>query len=252
MSQYPAHRTFPSVDELIDTDDTPVDNEDQNLIPNLLLTTLLIRWGQRQDWFFGVDMAIFHPFKDQPRDPIVPDGFLALGVNRRPDASGRRSYRVWEEHQVPQFVLEMVSQNYNREYDEKMGEYARLGVRYYAVYLPSPLKYKDHEVLEVYRLEDSGYVWLPGDPVWMEEIGLGIGQAEIQLAGIQYSCLLWHSKAGEPYDPPTVELQKMAEQLHQQKQRAEQAEQQLELERQTNQQLRDYLRSLGLDPDNLN
>lgn len=227
-------------------------SEDQNLIPNLLLTTLLILWGQRQDWFFGVDMAIFHPFKDQPRDPIVPDGFLALGVKRRPDTSGRRSYRVWEEHQVPQFVLEMVSQNYNREYDEKMEEYARLGVRYYVVYLPPPLKYKDHKVLEVYRLEDSGYVRLPGDPVWMEEIGLGIGLAEIQLAGIQYSCLLWHTEAGEAYDPPTVELQKIAEQLHQQKQRAEQAEQQLQQERQTNQQLRDYLRFLGLDPDNLN
>jgi Uma2 family endonuclease len=34
-----------------------VDNELQNLIPNLLLTILAFIWQERQDWFLGVDMG---------------------------------------------------------------------------------------------------------------------------------------------------------------------------------------------------
>jgi Uma2 family endonuclease len=36
-------------------------------------------WSEQMDWFFGIDMGIYsHP--DEP--PIVPDGFLSLGVER--------------------------------------------------------------------------------------------------------------------------------------------------------------------------
>ncbi|MFN5204657.1 MAG: Uma2 family endonuclease, partial [Pseudanabaena sp.] len=50
---------LPTAEELPHSDDTPVDNELQNHIPNLLLNILLSIWGDRQDWFFGVDMAVY-------------------------------------------------------------------------------------------------------------------------------------------------------------------------------------------------
>ncbi len=250
------HQILPTIDELIHTDDTPVDNEKQNLIPNFLLSTLLILWGHRLDWYLGVDMAIFHPYKDNPKDPIVPDAFLALGVERQPDPAGRLSYRVWDEGQVPILALEMISQTYNDEFGDKQKEYARMGVRYYVVYIPPPLKRKGHEAFEVYRLEGSQYVRMPGDPVWLDEIGLGIGTGSIQLGQVTYDCLFWYDQDGNPYYPPELEVEKMARQLERLEQRwlqAEQqriqAEQQLEQEQQVNQKLRDYLRSLGLDPD---
>jgi hypothetical protein len=34
----------------------------------------------RQDWLFGVDMAIYHSAGDNPRTPVVSDGFLSLNV----------------------------------------------------------------------------------------------------------------------------------------------------------------------------
>lgn len=51
---------LPSTDELACSDDIPVDNEDQNFLPNLLLFLLNSIWASRTDWFFGVDMAIYH------------------------------------------------------------------------------------------------------------------------------------------------------------------------------------------------
>jgi Uma2 family endonuclease len=74
---------LPSTEELPCSDDTPVNNEDQNLLPNLLLFVLANLWGPRMDWYFGVDMAAYHTTGQNPWIPVVPDGFLSLGVERR-------------------------------------------------------------------------------------------------------------------------------------------------------------------------
>lgn len=68
---------LPSSAELPDSDDIAVDNEDQNLIPNVLLFLLNFIWAQRQNWFFGVDMGLYHTTGAHPRVPIVLDGFLS-------------------------------------------------------------------------------------------------------------------------------------------------------------------------------
>ena len=60
MLEYNPLHCLPSSEELPDSDDTPVDNELQNLIPNLLETILALIWSERTDWFFGVDMGIYH------------------------------------------------------------------------------------------------------------------------------------------------------------------------------------------------
>ncbi len=48
---------LPSFEELPDSEDTPVDNELQVLIPSLLQGILAVLWYERQDWFFGVNMG---------------------------------------------------------------------------------------------------------------------------------------------------------------------------------------------------
>lgn len=89
MFKYNPLACLPSAEELPDSDDTPVDNELQNLIPNLLDGVLALIWKERNDWFFGVDMGIYYD-PDQP--PLVPDGFLSLGVERIFDEDLRLSY----------------------------------------------------------------------------------------------------------------------------------------------------------------
>lgn len=175
----------------------------------------------------------------EPKEPaIVPDGFLSLGVERRKNHRGRLSYVLWEEHDVvPQLVLEVVSQTYGQEYGDKQAKYARLGVLYYVVYNPDYSRRDKHEPFEVYRLVGEGYVRQPGEPVWMLELGLGIGRRQGTYEGWTREWLYWYDQEGNQYPTP--------EQIAQQEQRrADQVKQQLE-------SLKAKLRERGLDPDNL-
>ncbi|NET24182.1 Uma2 family endonuclease [Okeania sp. SIO1I7] len=222
---------LPSSDELPDSDDKPVDHEIQILIPNLLMLILNQLWGDRYDWFFGVNMGIFHTTGSNPRVAIVPDALLSLGVPRLKNNKLRSSYVLWEENYVvPILVLEIVSKTYGGEYDEKMIDYAQLGVLYYVIYNPDYSKRDQHERFEVYRLVDGAYQRLEGNPVWMPEIGLGIGTE----VGNHYRCeqewLYWYDSQSNRFMTPE-------EEALQQRQRAEQLEQ--------------MLRSLGVDPEKL-
>lgn len=99
-----------------------------------------------------------------------------LGVPRRKRARGRLSYVLWQESVVPQWVLEVVvSQTPGGEYGDKMSKYAMMGVLYYTIYNPDYGKRDKHPPFEVYRLVNGTCVQQSGHPVWMPEIGLGIG-----------------------------------------------------------------------------
>jgi len=191
---------LPTSEELPCSDDTPVDNEDQNFLPNFLLFLLEYLWADRQDWFFGVDMGIYHTTGVSNSTPIIPDGFLSLDVVRRKGESGRTSYVVWEEDSVvPKLALEVVSKTPGGEYDEKREIYAKLGVLYYLIYNPYFWKRDRHQPFEVYRLVDGEYQLVIGEPYWLAEIGLGIGRALITTGGIQREVLTWYNQQGQRY-----------------------------------------------------
>ncbi|OCQ97029.1 hypothetical protein BCD64_15695 [Nostoc sp. MBR 210] len=238
MLEYNLPRYLPSAEELPDSDETPVDNELQELIPGLLKAILLILWSERMDWFFGVDMGIYyHP--DEP--PIVPDGFLSLGVERFYDEELRPSYVLWDENVLPTLVLEVVSPNYRKEYSDKLKEYEALGVIYYVIY-SSRRRRKPR--LEVHKLVNGKYELQSGNPVWLAEIGLGIGCERGNYSGVTREWLYWYDEEGNRYPTP-------AEQVKQAQQRAELAEQQVQQEAQRAQKLAEQLRALGIDPDTL-
>ena len=131
--KYDAKQSLPTAYDLPDSDDTPVDNELQNLIPNLLASILAMAWSDRMDWFFGVDMGVYY---DPGTPAIVPDGFLSIGVDRLTGEDGRLSYVFWEEDDIPPILaLEVVSKTYGGEYEKKKEIYAKIGVLYYAVQL---------------------------------------------------------------------------------------------------------------------
>ncbi|GAB4321361.1 MAG: Uma2 family endonuclease [Leptolyngbyaceae cyanobacterium] len=199
---------LPSSAELPCSDDTPVDNEDQNFVPNFLLFLLKFIWATRNDWFFAVDMAVYHLTGVNPRIPVVPDGFLSLGVERRKQGKSRKSYVVWEENGiVPILVLEVVSWTPGGEYDEKMAIYAQLGVLYYVIYNPDYWQRDRHQPFEVYRLENGSYQLQIGEPYWMPEVGLGIGRTTHQSGSIQQEVLSWYNQNGDRYLTPEEQLE---------------------------------------------
>ena len=222
MLQYNLLDCLPSAEDLPDSDDTPVDNELQDLIPGLLKAILALVWAARMDWFFGVDMALYY---DPDSPAIVPDGFLSLGVARVIDEDLRLSYVLWEEQRVPIVALEVVSQKRRGEYSSKKQQYADLGVLYYMVY--NPLR-RRKPPLEVYHLVEGNYVLQRGNPVWLPEIGLGIGHERGTYQGITREWLYWYDEQGQRLLTPE-------ERITQAEQRA--------------QRLEERLRSLGVDPD---
>jgi len=195
---------WPTSDELPGSDETPVDNELQNLVPNLLGLILGSLWGNRWDWFFGVDMGIYlRSSWANPRVPLVPDGFLSLGVDRVKGNRLRKSYFVWEEKNiVPTLVLEVVSEKYGGEYHEKMNKYARLGVLYYVIYNPEFFARHKEQPFEVYKLVNKTYRLQLGEPVWMPEIGLGIGRGTGTYWGLTQEWLFWYDEQGNRYLTP--------------------------------------------------
>lgn len=224
MLEYNLSTYLPSAEELPDSDDTPVDNELQELLPGLLKSILLILWAGRMDWLFAIDMGIYvHP--DEP--PIVPDAFLSLGVERVYDEELRPSYVLWDENVVPTLTIEIVSQTYRKEYTKKLQEYEKMGVLYYVIY-SSRRRRKPR--LEVHKLVNGKYELQPGNPVWMPEIGLGIGCDRGDYGGVVREWLYWYDEAGQRYLTPQ-------EQVHKQAQRAR--------------LLAEKLRELGVDPDQI-
>jgi Uma2 family endonuclease len=229
MYQYQLPRYLPTADELPCSDDTPVDNELQEIIPSLLKSILEILWKDRMNWFFGIDMAIY---TDPDRSAIVPDGFLSLNVERVFDEQMRSCYTLWEEKVPPVLVLEVVSTTPGGEYTKKLQEYAQMGVLYYVIYNP---KRRRKPTLEIHKLVNSEYELQTNNPLWMPEIGLGIGCERANHGALMREWVYWYDENNHRYPTP-VERAKLADQ------RAELADQRAE-------RLAAQLRALGIEPD---
>jgi Uma2 family endonuclease len=241
MFKYNPLECLPSSAELPDSDDTPVDNELQILIPYLLLAVLTSIWETRDDWFFGINMGVYYTVS---KPAIVPDSFLSLGVERFTGENGRSSYVLWEEDGVPPILtLEIVSQAYNYEYEQKKIDYAELGVLYYIIYAPTRLRRK-RQRLEIYRLVNGEYILQSGEKIWMPEIGLGIGRERGTYQGITREWLYWYKDNGERYLTPEEVNIEQKQQLAQSQEKLVQSEEQL-------QQLLTRLQQKGIDPNNL-
>jgi Uma2 family endonuclease len=187
-------------DDLPDSDEKPVDNELQLLAPGLLRAILTYIWAERFDWFFGINLGVYY----DPDEPAIgPDGFLSLGVERvRREGKLRLSYVLNQEKVMPQWVLEVVSKQPGGEYGEKFQRYAAMGVLYYTIYNPTHYRRDRHEVFEVYRLDQGQYVRQAGNPVWMPEIGLGIGYEFGTQDDIGRDWLYWYDESGQRYPAP--------------------------------------------------
>ncbi|PZO60252.1 MAG: hypothetical protein DCF15_02515 [Phormidesmis priestleyi] len=228
-------QSLPSTADLPCSDATPADNEDQNLLPNLLLMLLTHLWAERMDWFLGVDMAVYHTTGLNLRVPVVPDAFLSLGVERKKGDKYRRSYAVWEEQEiVPILAIEMVSHKPGGEYNKKMDIYSNLGVLYYVVYNPEFWNRDQHQPFEVYKLEAGTYRLQIGEPFWMPEAAIGMGRYQAEVGGLTREILTWYDQRGNRH--------LSAE---------EKARFQAEKERQERSRLEAFIRSQGFDPDNL-
>jgi Uma2 family endonuclease len=258
---YDKNRILPTAEDLPSSDETPVDNQLQNDIPNLLLGLLASIWANRDDWYFGVDMGLYY----NPDEPaIIPDGFLAIGVKHDTGERGRLSYVLWQEDYImPILSLEVISERYNSEYEDKLADYQALGILYYAIYNPFSGRrgrFKNRQRLEVYRLIRGKYELLPceNNQVWLPEIGLALGYEQGEHIAWVREWLYWYDESGNRYltaeeramNAEAIAIQarliSAQERLIAQQERL--AKQEAE---QKAQRLAERLRALGINPDEI-
>ena len=122
-----------------------------------------------------------------------------------------------------------------------MALYARLGVMYYLIYNPEFWQRDRHQPFEIYKLDKGTYRLQIGESYWMPEVGLGIGRYQTAIGGLSQEILTWYDVQGDRH--LTAE--------EQERQRTEQERQRTEQERQAKERLEAYLRSQGIDPDQL-
>lgn len=89
----------------------------------------------------------------------------------------------------------------------------------------------------MYRLIEGRYERQQGEPVWMPEIGLGIGREQGVFEGWEQEWLYWYSPEGSRFEPPERQLEQAAAQLVQ--------------ERQLREELISRLGEKGINPDAL-
>lgn len=249
-------------------DDTPLDNFQSEVQQRLLVEPLYSSQALPSPFLAAANVGLFYKLHG---DPIVPDAFLSLGVQRAEDFAERRnrSYFVWEFGKVPEVCIEIVS---HREGDElalshksrqkgktacKKDIYARVGVPYYVVFDPLRQLQSESEMdgswLRVWELNAGQYRELTpaegivavGQSVWLDtvELGLTLWQGAFE-ESIDRLWLRW-------CDRQDCVIPTGAERADAERQRAEQERQRADAERQHADRLAAKLRELGINPDDV-
>ena len=204
----------PAVDHLVTEDDTPVGNVFSEKQQRLLTEPLYSSWaalGQQRSFVAMSNVGLFFAVR-QP--PLVPDALLSMDVELPADLQPKshRSYFVWEYGKAPDVVIEVVSNREGGEDREKLAAYARVGVRYYAIFDPERLL--TPEVLRGYRLDATEFHKMDA-PIWLPGVGLGLRIWQGRYEDHDNTWLRWVDVSGTPLLTGHERAERLAEQLRQ-------------------------------------
>lgn len=131
---------------------------------------LYVYFRDHPDVYVTADLFLYYQ-EGNPRARVAPNVMVVKGVPKL----ARRVYKLWEERVPPCTVFEVTSrETWEEDSVDKIGLYARLGVREYFLFDP------DADVLPEqligFRLEDEMYAPIPAEPdgtLPSAELGLG-------------------------------------------------------------------------------
>jgi Uma2 family endonuclease len=261
-----------ALEHLITEDDEPVDNIFSAKQQRLLVSPLYSSWQPGRPFLADSNVGVF---SDAKQSPIVPDMFLSMDVEITEDwfAKEHRSYFIWEFGKPPEVAVEVVSNKEGEEAGSKIQKYARLGVRYYAIYDPQRLI--QPEYLRFYELRGGRYQLKPDNRLEQVGLSLTLWQGTFE----EWSCrwLRWcgldgrliptgDERAAEERERAAKERERADQEREradqereradqgwaradQERERADQGWVQVARERERADRLLARLRALGLDPD---
>ena len=98
------------------------------------VSTLRVRYHERDDVYVGGDMLIYYRMNRNDAS-VAPDVFVAFGAT---GTHRRDSWLVWREGRAPDFIMEIASSStWRRDANEKRRTYADLGVKEYVRFDPT-------------------------------------------------------------------------------------------------------------------
>jgi len=114
-----------------------------------LLRPLLQRWltGRGVKAFVGADQFIYWRQHDA-HARIAPDLYVLPGVDPRTRV---RTWKLWQDRVVPSFALEVVSQDWEKDYTEAPARYHELGVSEVVIFDAGCDKHSDGVRWQVFR-----------------------------------------------------------------------------------------------------
>jgi Uma2 family endonuclease len=207
-------------------------------------TKVLQIWFQdRSDIYVSGNLFVYYEQGNREAS-VSPDTFVVIGA----DKYNRGSYKLWEEDgKSPDFVLEITSAStVSKDRRDKPLIYRNLGVKEYFQYDPSG-KFLKVNSLQGMHLEHGKYVEIPTKStngvtsIWSDVLNLELR--------------LYPDRGLRFYDPILDELLRSHEEealeRSQEKQARLQAEMLAEQERSRAEHLAAYLRTLGINPDEI-
>ncbi len=225
--------TFSQTDlSLPDSDGKPMaDNTEQFRWIVMIKENLEVLFTDDETVFIAGDL-LWYPVPTRIISPVAPDVMVVFG---RPKGK-RDSYRQWREENIPlQVVFEILSPSNNaEEMERKLEFYDTYGIEEYYLYDPDTFRFdgwhrQDGHLTKLWQLD---------------------GQISPRL-GIRFETSQGELVIYRPDGQRFLTSIEMDQTAQQERQRAEQAESLLKQERQRSQQLEDYLRSIGVDPNDL-
>ncbi len=255
-------------EQVITEDDEPVDNFFAAKQQRLLVESLYYSW-QRPPGTFLADANV-GVFPVPAESPLVPDVFVSTDVPLPPNLQNKqdRSYFVWKMGKPPDVVIEIVSNRKGGEADDKLQDYAHLGVPYYILW--DPFRRLSKRRLRVYERRGDNYVLQKEK--WLASLKLGVGLWRGTFEDLQEVWLRWYDEDGQLFltggerakqerqraDQECQRADLECQRAEQEQQRAQQEHREklqafvlLEQEQQRSEQLAAKLRELGIEPLNL-
>jgi len=257
-------------------EEEPVDNIAQPLIAGALRESLELIGFIQPEMLIATNFGLCATV-DEQLIIKAPDWVYIPAVQPLAGSKTRRSYTQNLEGEIPQIVMEFLSDNDGGEYSIKRSYppgkwffYEQiLQVPIYAIFEP------EGGLLEVYRLKGQRYeLELPNENGWhwLPEMGLFLGTWQGQKTDRTGYWLRWwdegenllpwaiekvaqeHQRAEQEHQRAEQEHQRAEQEYQraeQERQQAEQERQRAEQERQRAERLAEYLLSQGINPDQL-
>ena len=268
----PAYTKFsiPDHKQLPETDGTFVKNfqeHPQSIVLTSSIAPILEKLHPDGQYCIGQDSGIYWRLVEPPeKGAEAPDWFYVPNVSPFLDGEYRRSYVLWKESVAPLIAIEFVSGNGNEERDatppsadEKAGKFwvyeQAIRIPFYAIFDA----WKD--ILEVYHLVDGRYAKMEPNQrghfmIAPMAVELGL-QQEIQQREMTTWLRWWDEDGnllltGDERAIAEKQARLNAEAIaSQQRTIADQERLIANQERQQKEKLEAYLRSLGINPDDL-